>query len=109
MVLDLCDRLGAALDADIAKCLLYGILGDTQGLRTSNITPALLGKVMRLMQLGAPLSDIMDQIFNRRPWKLLHAWEKTLETIQLEEGVIWAYLTRQHEWKLNGPTPTCKA
>jgi len=102
MVLDLCDRLGAALDADIAKCLLYGILGDTQGLRTDNVTPALLGKVMRLMQLGAPLADIMDQIFNRRPWKLLHAWEKTLETIQLEEGVIWAYLTRparvEAEW-----------
>jgi len=94
MVLDLCDRLGAALDADIARCLLYGIIGDTQGLRTDNVTPALLGKVMRLMKLGAPLADIMDQIFNRRPFKLLHAWEKTLETIQLEDGVIWAYLTQ---------------
>jgi phosphoesterase RecJ-like protein len=95
MVLDLCDRLGAPLNADIARCLLYGILADTQGLRTDNVTPALLSKVMRLMQFGAPLADIMDQIFNRRPFKLLHAWEKTLETIQLEGGVIWACLTRQ--------------
>jgi len=94
MVLDLCDRLGAPLDANIATCLLYGILGDTQGLRTDNVTPALLSKVMRLMQLGAPLADVMDQIFNRRPFKLLRAWEKTLETIHLEDGVIWAHLSR---------------
>ena len=94
MVLDLCDRLGAPLDASVAKCLLYGILGDTQGLRTDNVTPALLSKVMRLMQLGAPLADIMDQVFSRRPFKLLRAWEKTLETIRLEDGVIWAYLSR---------------
>ena len=94
MVLDLCDRLGASLDADIARCLLYGIISDTQGLRTENVTPALLDKVMRLMKLGAPLADIMDQSFNRRPFKLLHAWEKTLETIHLEDGVIWAYLTQ---------------
>jgi phosphoesterase RecJ-like protein len=103
MVFDLCDRLGAPLDADIARCLLYGILGDTQGLRTDNVTPALLGKVMRLMQLGAPLADIMDQIFNRRPFKLLHAWEKTLETIQLDEGVIWAYLSRQARMEAEWP------
>ena len=103
MVFDLCDRLGAPLDADIARCLLYGILSDTQGLRTDNVTPALLGKVMRLMMLGAPLDDIMDQISNRRPFKLLHAWEKTLETIQLEEGVIWAYLTRQARMEAEWP------
>ncbi|MBS1245789.1 MAG: putative Bifunctional oligoribonuclease and phosphatase NrnA [Chloroflexi bacterium] len=46
MVLELCDRLGLPLDADIATCLLYGIIGDTLALRTDNVTPALLGKVM---------------------------------------------------------------
>jgi phosphoesterase RecJ-like protein len=103
MVLDLCDRLGAPLDANIATCLLYGILGDTQGLRTDNVTPALLSKVMRLMQLGAPLADIMDQIFSRRPFKLLRAWEKTLETMRLEDGVIWASLSRQARTEAGWP------
>jgi phosphoesterase RecJ-like protein len=103
MVLDLCDRLGAPLDANIATCLLYGILGDTQGLRTDNVTPALLSKVMRLMQLGAPLADIMDQIFSRRPFKLLRAWEKTLETIHLEDSVIWAYLSQRARMEADWP------
>ena len=98
LVLDLCDRLGVTVDADIARCLLYGILGDTQGLRTDNVTPALLGKVMRLLEAGAPpLAQVMDQIFSRRPFNLIRAWEKTLETMQLdaERGVVWAFLTRQ--------------
>jgi phosphoesterase RecJ-like protein len=96
MVLELCDRLGVAVDADMARCLLYGILGDTQGLRTDNVTPALLGKVIRLLEAGAPpLAQVMDQIFGRRPFNLIRAWEKTLETMQLDKGVVWAFLTRQ--------------
>jgi len=103
MVLDLCDRLGVELDADQAKCLLYGIIGDTLGLRTNNVTPALLGRVMRLMQAGAPLAEIMDQIFNRRPFSLLRAWEKALETMRLEGGVIWAVLSRQARLEVSWP------
>lgn len=95
MILELCDRLGLPIDADIATCLLYGIVGDTLGLRTDNINPALLGKVVRLMQSGAPLAEIMDQVFNRRPFSLLRAWQKALEPMRLEDGVAWAYLTRQ--------------
>jgi phosphoesterase RecJ-like protein len=95
MALDLCDRLGLPLDADIATCLLYGIIGDTLGLRTDNVTPALMNKVMRLMQAGASLAGIMDQLFGRRPFNLLRAWERTLATMRLEEGVVWAFLTRQ--------------
>jgi phosphoesterase RecJ-like protein len=94
MVLDLCDRLGAAIDADIARCLLYGLIGDTQGLRTDNVTPVLLGKVIRLLEVGAPpLAEVMDQIFSRRPFNLICAWEKTLATMRLEGGVVWAFLT----------------
>jgi phosphoesterase RecJ-like protein len=105
MALDLCDRLGAPLDADLAKCLLYGILGDTQGLRTANVTPALIGKVMRLMQAGAPLAEIMDHIFSRRPFHLLRAWEKALETMRLEaeHGVIWVSLSRQARLEADWP------
>ncbi len=101
MVLELCDRLSLPVDMDIATCLLYGIIGDTLALRTDNVTPALLGKVMRLMQAGAPLADIIDQVFNRRPFNLLRAWQRALSTMRLdaERGVIWAVLSRpaRHE------------
>jgi phosphoesterase RecJ-like protein len=47
-----------------------------------------------LMQVGAPLAEIMDQVFSRRPFNLLRAWEKTLETMLLENGIVWAFLSR---------------
>jgi phosphoesterase RecJ-like protein len=104
MALDLCDRLSLPLDADVATCLLYGIIGDTLGLRTDNVTPALLGKVMRLMQAGAPLVGIMDQLFGRRPFSLLHAWERTLATMRLEDRVVWAFLAKQARQETGWPT-----
>jgi len=103
MVLELCDRLGVPLDVELARCLLYGIIGDTQGLRTDNVTPELLAKVMRLMQAGAPLAEIMDQVFNRRPFNLLRAWAKTLEMMRLEDGVVWAVLSRRARQEAGWP------
>jgi bifunctional oligoribonuclease and PAP phosphatase NrnA len=103
MVLELCDRLGLPVDADIATCLLYGIIGDTLALRTDNVTPALLGKVMRLMQSGAPLADIIDQVFNRRPFSLLRAWQQALSTMRLEDGVIWVVLSQKARHEVGWP------
>jgi phosphoesterase RecJ-like protein len=103
IVLDLCDRLGLPVDVDIATCLLYGIIGDTLALRTDNVTSALLAKVMRLMQSGAPLADIIDQEFNRRPFNLLRAWQRALSTLRLEEGVIWVVLSQQARHEVGWP------
>jgi len=50
---------------------------------------------MRLMQAGAPLPEIMDRIFNRRPFALLRAWSRALETMRLEDGIALAFLSRQ--------------
>jgi len=103
MVLELCDRLSLPMDAGIATCLLYGIISDTLALRTDNVTSALLAKVMRLMQAGAPLADIIDQEFNRRPFNLLRAWQQALSTLRLEEGIIWAVLSRQARHEAGWP------
>jgi phosphoesterase RecJ-like protein len=103
MVLELCDRLGLPMDADIATCLLYGIMGDTLALRTDNVTPALLAKVMRLMQAGAPLSDIISHEFNRRPFNLLRVWQQALSTMRLEDGIIWAALSQETRHEAGWP------
>jgi len=103
IVLDLCDRLGLPVDVDIATCLLYGIIGDTLALRTDNVTSALLAKVMRLMQSGAPLADIIDQEFNRRPFNLLRAWQRALSTLRLQEGVVWVVLSQQARHEVGWP------
>ena len=47
-----------------------------------------------LIQGGANLSKITQQTLNRRPFSILQLWGKALADVQLEEGVIWAKVSR---------------
>lgn len=95
MVLDLLDRLGAPIDMDTATCLLYGIVGDTMALRTSNVTAQVLAKVIRLMQLGAPLHQAVTDLFQRKPLALLAVWGHALNTMHVEGRLAWTALSAQ--------------
>jgi phosphoesterase RecJ-like protein len=95
MVLDLLDRLGAPVDMDTATCLLYGIVADTLALRTSNVTPQVLAKVIRLMQLGAPLHQAVTDLFQRKPLALLAVWGYALNTMHVEGRLAWTVLSAQ--------------
>ena len=53
---------GFSLDQDSSSALLMGILTDTIGFRTSNVTPAILRQAAQLMEAGADLSDIYNQV-----------------------------------------------
>ena len=100
MLLELIDRLGVALTPgvvltpDIAYCLLTGIVGDTLGFRTPHTTPRSLEFAMRLMQAGAPLAEIMEQQFNRRPLALITLWGKALTTLKIKDRVAYVTITK---------------
>jgi len=94
-VLDWLDRLGVALDHEIATCLLTGLVTDTLCFRTDNVTAETLGKAQRLMAQGAPLSEIVQRTVNHKPYSGLKLWGLALPDVQLEEHVIWAVLTQQ--------------
>lgn len=95
MVLDLLDRLGAPLDADMATCILYGIVGDTLALRTANVTPQVLARVIRLMQYGASLHQAVQDLFQRKPRELLAVWGHALSAMHVENGLAWTALSAQ--------------
>lgn len=95
MVMDLLDRLGAPLDANIATCLLYGIVGDTQVFRTPNVTPPVLARAIRLMQMGAPLHRCITDLFQLKPPSLLAVWGHALSTMQIEGSLAWTSLSAQ--------------
>jgi bifunctional oligoribonuclease and PAP phosphatase NrnA len=104
MVLDLLDRLGAPVDMDTATCLLYGIVADTLALRTSNVTPQVLAKVIRLMQLGAPLHQAVTDLFQRKPLGLLAVWGHALNTMHVEGRMAWTVLSAQERHACGYPS-----
>ncbi len=93
-VLDWMDRMGVALEADSALCLLTGLVTDTLCFRTDNVTADTLGKAQRLMDAGGSLSEVVQRTVNRKSYTDLQLWTKVLPTVQLEEHVIWAVITQ---------------
>jgi phosphoesterase RecJ-like protein len=95
MVLWLVDDLGVPLDRELASILLAGIVGDTVGLRTPNVTPQVMREVIRLMEAGASLPALVDVLFNRRSFAAIRLFGQAVAGVQLEDGVIWAVITRE--------------
>jgi phosphoesterase RecJ-like protein len=95
LILDWLPRLGVSLDTGIATCLLTGLVTDTLCFRTDSVTAAVLGKAQRLVEAGAPLSDITQRTLLTKPFADLRLWAEALHTVQMDEGVIWVALDRQ--------------
>jgi len=95
IVLRLISHLGVPLSATIATCLLTGLITDTQGFRTPNTDSGVLADAVTLCDAGAPLTEIMDQSFGRSPMCKLRLWGSVFERSCLENGVLWAEVSRQ--------------
>ena len=94
MLLYLAQALGVQIEKPLAECLLTGLVTDTLCFRTSNTDARVLEAATIFMQAGADLSEITQQTLNRRPFAVLQVWGKALTNVQLEEGVIWAKVSR---------------
>lgn len=78
---------------ELATCLLTGIVTDTLGFRTSNVTPRVMEAAMRLMKAGAPLSEITHYSFNQRPLADLNLLARGLSRMQAKDGLAWSEIT----------------
>jgi bifunctional oligoribonuclease and PAP phosphatase NrnA len=76
------------LDAEMAQCLLTGLVTDTLSFRTANVTPNVLQVAADLMHAGADLSFITGQTVNRKSFNAIRYWGLLLSTLQLDERVI---------------------
>jgi len=95
MLVTLADALETPLAGPLAECLLTGIVTDTLCFRTSNTTAEVLEAAMRLIRAGADLATITQRTLNQRSVATLRLWGMVLSQISIEEGVIWATISRQ--------------
>ena len=80
-------------DKAVAECLLTGILGDTIGFRTSNMSPQALRIAADLMEKGADLPTIYQKTLLSRSIAELRYWGRGLTNIRYEDGLLWTILT----------------
>jgi phosphoesterase RecJ-like protein len=92
---ELLPALGAELTPDLSTCLLTGLLTDTLGFRTANVTSNTLRVASALLDNGLNLFSIMTRAMDLKDIATLKIWQKGLSNMKLEEGVLWTTITNE--------------
>jgi bifunctional oligoribonuclease and PAP phosphatase NrnA len=85
--------LNLPLTRNVADALITGIITDTIGFRTSNMTPRALRVSADLMEAGARLTELYNLSLVRRSFEAVHLWGMGLARLQREGPIIWTSLT----------------
>lgn len=84
---------GLTINPDVASALLTGIITDTIGFRTSNMTPKALRLAADLMEKGANLPELYAQALIYRTFEAARYWGYGLVNLQRRGRLIWTTLT----------------
>jgi phosphoesterase RecJ-like protein len=95
--------LGLPLTRPVAATFLTGLITDTLGFRTANMTPKALRIAANLMEAGANLYTLYQQALFSRSLQAARYWGSGLATIQLEDRMLWATLTLKDREEANYP------
>lgn len=90
---DLLPGLGFEINTEVATNLLVGLVTDTIGFRTNNVTPKVLEIAADLMRMGASLAEIYEKVLTERRFVDVHYWGKGLTKIERQNGLVWTSLT----------------
>lgn len=93
VLLGLCGDLGLPLDAEIATNLLAGIVTDTIGFRTDNVTGDVFRKSAALLDAGGRLPEVYEQLLTARPLAAARYWGAGLARLRRDGDVVWSHLT----------------
>jgi phosphoesterase RecJ-like protein len=93
MLYDLFPILSLPITEDVATNLLTGLVTDTVGFRTDNVTPGVLRIAAALMEKGANLHEVYFRGLEERSLIEARYWQFGLAKLQFNEGILWTNLT----------------
>ncbi|MGD0707317.1 MAG: DHH family phosphoesterase [Anaerolineaceae bacterium] len=97
------EKWGLVITEDIAKVLLSGVVSDTIGFRTPNVTPHTMRLAADLMEHGPNLSDLYTRALIRRSFEAAHYWGYGLLNLKREGRLAWAVLTLKNREEAGYP------
>jgi len=84
---------GFPITRPMAAALLTGIITDTLGFRTSNVTPAAMRQAAALMETGVDMPELYMRGLIRRSYEAARYWGAGLSSLERQYGMVWATLT----------------
>ncbi len=85
--------VGLPVTQIVAEALLTGIITDTLGFRTSNMTPEALRTAADLMELGIDLPELYRRALVGRSFEATRFWGFGLSNIKRDGPIVWTTLT----------------
>jgi phosphoesterase RecJ-like protein len=83
------------INEEVAAALLAGIVTDTIGFRTSNMTSEALRIAAGLMDNGAELSEIYQRSLTNRSYEAVRFWGKGIARMERKGRLVWTVLTNE--------------
>lgn len=84
---------GLSINRPIAEALLTGLVTDTIGFRTNNMTASALHLAASLMEHGANLPEIYQRALVNKSYEAARYWGLGLEKLAREDGLVWTTLS----------------
>lgn len=88
-------EIGVEMTPGIAESLLTGIVTDTMGFRTTNVTAATLRAAADLVDAGGDIAGISLKSLHAKPFNTAKMWGIGLAHMKLENGLLWTSISRQ--------------
>lgn len=92
MIAELLPDWGMAITTPVAAALLTGIVTDTIGFRTANVTPKALRLAAELMEKGANLAEIYQRSLVDRSFEAMRLWGEGLSRLERSGRLVWTTL-----------------
>ncbi|MEQ8673475.1 MAG: bifunctional oligoribonuclease/PAP phosphatase NrnA [Aggregatilineales bacterium] len=96
------DAIDFAFTPDVATPLLAGLVTDTLGFRTSNVTSETLYIAQSLMECGASLTEITERTLDTKSIHVVNLWKTALASAEIYEGGVIAANVTQEDLKRAG-------
>ncbi len=96
-------RWGLPLPVEAASALLTGMLTDTLGFRTPNMSPDVLRLAATLMEQGADLPTLYFRALIQRDFQAVRLWGEGLRRLQRNGRIVWTTLTLEDKQLIDYP------
>ena len=86
-------EFGFPISKQVADALLFGMITDTLGFRTTNMTPRAMKTAALLMEAGADLPGLYQKGLLTRSYSAARYWGAGLSKLERDGRIIWATLS----------------
>jgi len=91
------------IEGPVSASLLTGLITDTLGFRTTNMSPKVLRLAADLMERGANLPELYAHSLSNHSFEALRYWGTGLSQLQRNGAMVWATLTLADRAHANYP------